>query len=126
MIMNRLPDAEFSVMKGLWESETPISTADLRKHLEKKRSWNMSALQVVLSRLEEKGFITSEKVGKNRIYTAIISEKEYMEAENGAFFGRFGKTGVTDLIAGLYENKSITKDDLAELMEFIREHTDKE
>lgn len=122
--MNRLPDAEFSVMKGLWECETPVSTADLRRHLEEKRNWNMSALQVVLSRLEEKGFVRSEKQGKNRFYTVLISEKEYISGESGTFFDRFGKSGVTDLIAGLYKNNNITKDDLTELMEFIREHTD--
>ena len=84
----------------------------------------MSALQVVLSRLEEKGFVASEKKGRNRFYSVIITEKEYFGSESGTFFGRFGKSGVTDLIAGLYKNNNITKDDLTELMEFIKEHTD--
>lgn len=118
--MSRLPDTEFSVMKGLWECDTPISTAELRVHLENQRPWNMSALQVVLSRLEEKGFVKSEKQGRNRYYKVLISEKEYTGSESGTFFGRFGKSGVTDLVAGLYADKKISDDDLNELMEYIR------
>lgn len=118
--MNRLPDAEFSVMKGLWEMDDPVSTAELRTHLEEKRSWNMSALQVVLSRLEEKGFVKSEKKGKNRYYEVLINEETYISGESGTFFDRFGKKGVTDLVAGLYADRSITDDDLNDLMEYIR------
>ena len=121
--MNRLPDTEFSVMKGLWKCETPISTADLRDILERERPLNMSALQTVLIRLEEKGFVTSEKIGRNRFYDVVITEKEYMNTESGTFFGRFGKKGLTDLIAGLYDSKNITKEDLGEIMEYIRSQT---
>lgn len=118
--MKRLPDTEFSVMQGLWSAESPtLSTAELKEELEKERSWNMSALQTVLSRLEEKGFVKSEKSGRNRFYTVLISEEEYLAEESRSFFGRLGGKKLTSLVAALYDSKDITDSDLEELKKFI-------
>ena len=118
--MKRLPDTEFSVMQGLWSAESPtLSTAELKEQLEKERSWNMSALQTVLSRLEEKGFVKSEKRGRNRFYTVLISEEEYLAEESRSFFGRLGGKKLTSLVAALYDSKDITDSDLEELKKFI-------
>ena len=118
--MKRLPDTEFSVMQGLWSAEkSTISTAELKEELEKERSWNMSALQTVLSRLEEKGFVKSEKSGRNRFYTVLISEEEYLAEESRSFFGRLGGKKLTSLVAALYDSKDISDSDLEELKKFI-------
>lgn len=118
--MKRLPDTEFSVMQGLWSAESStLSTAELKELLEKDRSWNMSALQTVLSRLEEKGFVKSEKSGRNRFYTVLISEEAYLAEESRSFFGRIGGKKLTSLVAALYDSKDITDSDLEELKKFI-------
>lgn len=36
--MKRLPDAEFSVMQGVWSCDIPVSTADLKAYLDQKRN----------------------------------------------------------------------------------------
>lgn len=118
--MKRLPDTEFSVMQGLWSTEkSTISTSELKEDLEKERSWNMSALQTVLSRLEEKGFVKSKKSGRNRFYTVLISEEEYLAEESRSFFGRLGGKKLTSLVAALYDSKDISDSDLEELKKFI-------
>lgn len=122
--MKRLPDTEFSVMQGLWSAmkecpDSPISTVSLKELLEKERSWNMSALQTVLSRLEEKCFVKSEKSGRNRFYTVLISEEDYLTEESRSFFGRIGGKKLTSLVAALYDNNDITDSDLEELKKFI-------
>lgn len=118
--MKRLPDTEFSVMQGLWSAEKDtLSTAEIKDQLEKERSWNMSALQTVLSRLEEKGFVKSEKSGRNRYYSVIISEADYLAEESRSFFGRLGGKKLTSLVAALYDSNDITDSDLEELKKFI-------
>ena len=79
----------------------------------------MSALQTVLSRLEEKGFVKSEKSGRNRFYTVLISEEEYLVEESRSFFGRLGGKKLTSLVAALYDSKDISDSDLEELKKFI-------
>ncbi|MGN0695268.1 MAG: BlaI/MecI/CopY family transcriptional regulator [Oscillospiraceae bacterium] len=117
--MKRLPDAEFSVMQGVWSCDVPVSTADLKAYLDEKKEWNMSALQTVLSRLEEKGFVKSEKNGRNRFYTPIISEEEYLVEEGRSFAERIGEKSLPKLVAAMFGSRKITDEEAEELMAFI-------
>lgn len=118
-IMKRLPDAEFAVMQGVWNSTVPVSTADIKLYLDKKKEWNMSALQTVLSRLEEKGFVKSEKTGRNRFYTPLVSEEEYLVTEGESFAERIGTKSLPGLVAAMFGGRKISPSEARELMEFI-------
>lgn len=126
-VMKRLPDAEFAVMQGVWvltdpHSDSPVSTADIKIYLDRKKEWNMSALQTVLSRLEEKGFVKSEKTGRNRFYTPLVSEDEYLVAERESFAERIGTKSVTGLVAAMFGGRKISRAEAEELMEFINKN----
>ena len=54
--LNRLPEAELTVMRAVWRLEPPVPTGAIRARLEKERPWNLSALQTLLARLTERGF----------------------------------------------------------------------
>lgn len=123
--MKRLPDSEFSVMQGVWHSDIPVSTAELKAYLDKTKQWNMSALQTVLSRLEEKGFLSSEKKDRNRYYTPLVTEDEYLADESRSFIERLGGKGLTDLVAAMYKSRSISDEELDELQSFIDSHKTK-
>ncbi len=117
--MKRLPDAEFSVMQGVWNFDIPVSTAELKAKLDEKKEWNMSALQTVLSRLEEKGFVKSEKNGRNRFYTPLISEEVYLVEEGRSFAERIGGKRLLKLVAAMFDNRKISDEEAEELMAFI-------
>ncbi len=117
--MKRLPDAEFSVMQGIWRQADPVSTADLKAYLDREKQWNMSALQTVLSRLEEKGFLSSEKNGRNRFYTALVTEEEYLKNESRSFLERLGGKGISGFVAAMYDIGSISDIELEELQRVI-------
>ena len=119
--MKRLPDTEFTVMKGVWSFEDTVSTAELKEQLERERPWNMSALQTIFSRLEEKGFVVSEKIGRNRFYKAVISEREYLADESRSFFSRLGRKKLSEFAAALWDSGDITESDIEELELFIKE-----
>lgn len=125
MKIKKLPDSELEVMLALWELTPPVPTCDIHKLLENDRPWNMSALQTVLGRLVEKGFLTTEKIGKNRCFTPLIKKEEYLAAENRSFLDRLNGGSLTALVASLYDSKGITESDLAELMEYINGKIDK-
>lgn len=120
--MKRLPDAEFTVMQGVWNNTAPVSTADLKNFLDEKKEWNMSALQTVLSRLEEKGFVKSEKTGRNRFYTPLVSEEEYLVTERESFAERIGTKSIPALAAAMFGGRKISQSEADELMEFINKN----
>ena len=119
----RLPDTELEIMKVIWESGETLSTSEVKTLLERQRSWNVSALQTLLNRLIDRGFLESYKEGKNRFYTPLVAEKDYLAVENKAFLEKVNDRSVTKLVASLFDSHSISEADLDELAAFIRSKT---
>lgn len=118
--LTRLPDAELQVMRAVWALEPPAATGGIRAELEKSKPWNLSALQTLLSRLVERGFLSTGKEGRQRAYTPLVSEAEYLAFENSFYLER---RGVSRLVASLYESGSIGAEDLDELKAWLDERT---
>ena len=116
--LTRLPEAELAVMRAVWRLTPPAPTGAIRAELEKTRPWNLSALQTLLSRLTERGFLSAGKEGRQRAYTPLVSEADYLAFENRPFLA--GRPGaLPGLVASLYESRTITREDLAELRAFL-------
>lgn len=123
MEKQKLPDTEWKIMQVIWQEETPISTAAIREELQKERPWNLSALQTLLGRLVKRGFLSTQKEGKNRFYTPLISQEAYLAEESKRYFRKWTGGSLRDLVACLYENHSVTKEELEELKAFIEQET---
>ena len=121
--LNRLPEAELTVMRAVWRLEPPVPTGAIRTRLEKERPWNLSALQTLLARLTERGFLSVGKEGRQNVYTPLVDEGEYLAFENAPFLeGR----GLPGLVAALYDSRSVSREELAELRVFLDEAMGKE
>lgn len=117
----RLPDAEFTVMKAIWHSEAPVTTHTIMEYLGNDITWKPQTLLTMLARLSEKGFLTSERVGRERCYTPIISEKEYLDVETGDFLRRYAGNSLGKLVRTLYAEGDMSQEDINELREWLAE-----
>ncbi|MDO5095239.1 MAG: BlaI/MecI/CopY family transcriptional regulator [Peptostreptococcaceae bacterium] len=115
----RLPDAEFTVMKAIWHSEAPITTHTIMEHLSSDITWKPQTLLTMLARLTEKGFLSSQRVGRERCYTPIITEKEYLDIETGNFLQRYAGNSIGKLVKTLYAEGDMSAEDLDELREWL-------
>jgi len=122
--LTRLPDTELEVMKVVWQKGNGVSTSEIKQELDKQRTWNVSALQTLLNRLIDRGFLTSYKKGKNKLYDIVVEQESYLTFENSSFLKKVNENSVTKLVASLYQSNSITKNDLKELAEFIEKNTE--
>ncbi|MEO2798342.1 BlaI/MecI/CopY family transcriptional regulator, partial [Flavonifractor plautii] len=103
--------------------QPPVPTGAIRTRLEKERPWNLSALQTLLARLTERGFLSVGKEGRQNVYTPLVDEGEYLAFENAPFLeGR----GLPGLVAALYDSRSVSREELAELRAFLDEAMGKE
>ena len=119
MKLTRLPDTELEVMKVVWQKGNGVSTSEIKQELDKQRTWNVSALQTLLNRLIDRGFLTSYKKGKNKLYDIVVEQESYLAFENSSFLKKVNENSVTKLVASLYHSRCISKKDLQELAEFI-------
>ncbi|MEK3792099.1 BlaI/MecI/CopY family transcriptional regulator [Paenibacillus sp. FSL R7-0204] len=123
-ILKKLPDAEFDIMKVVWENNEPITTSIIMQQLERKKTWKTQTVGTLLSRLVERGFVRTEKNGKERTYFSLISKEDYLNFETSDFVERFDGNSITTLVARLFEGNKIKDSDLNQLSKWLREKKD--
>lgn len=119
--MKRLPDAEFELMKAVWDSKPPVTTTQIIEKLDSEKSWKPQTVLTMLVRLIEKGFLQSEKAGRERKYTPAILEQDYMQIETKDFMKRYYGNSAGSLVKTMYDGKNLSQEDLQELREWIDE-----
>ena len=117
-ISKRLPDAEFNVMKVIWNLASPITTNKITNKLA-DNTWKPQTLLTVLKRLSEKGFLNIIKDGKEHQYEVLIKEDEYLEIETGSFLKRYAGNSIGALVKTLYSEGDLTQDDINELRDIL-------
>lgn len=117
--MRRLPDAEFELMQIVWQNPTPISTNQIISHLQ--NSWKPQTVLTLLTRLIERGFLKSERMGKERIYTPLVTQEAYVAFESGSFMEKFHKGSFRSLVSTLYEGHQMTDADIDELKAWLND-----
>ena len=122
--MKRLPDAEFSVLKVIWHLHNPVTSAQIVSALGDDNHWKPQTLLTILARLTEKGFLTSERKGRERHYTAIVSEEEYMEVEASDFFHRYEGQSFGNLVKSLFSANRLSDSDMDEISGLLQKKGD--
>ena len=120
--VRRLPDAEFDVMNVLWECNvSPVNTAYLMENVGKQKGWKAPTLISFLSRLEERGFIHSEKKGKERYYYADAVKEEYIRGVTIDFLSRYHSGSFVQMMDLMYGKNSMSSKDLDEMLKWLQE-----
>ena len=122
MSIKKLPDAEFEIMKAVWHSEEPVTSPQLTDKLSRElpeRDWKPQTVLTMLVRLEKKGFLRSEKAGKERSYYAVVTESDYLRVEADSFRRRFDKGRLSGLVKALYSGEGVSDEDISELRDWI-------
>ena len=119
--LKKLPDAEFDVMKVVWANEPPITTNMIMEQLGKKKKWKAPTILSLMLRLVERGFVRTEKIGKERTYFPLISKEDYLKFETGEFMERFHGNSFASLVAALYDGDKLKDSDLDQLAQWLKE-----
>ncbi|MBR4021183.1 MAG: BlaI/MecI/CopY family transcriptional regulator [Ruminococcus sp.] len=123
----RLPDAEMDIMNFIWESGKAVSSVEIQEGLKDIHEWSLAVILNLLARLTERGFVTAEKSGKYKLYSAVVNQDDYLQQESKTIIDRIFGGSVSKLICSLYNGKNLSNDDIASLKAFIDEKsTDKE
>ena len=92
MEQKKLPDAEFEIMKAIWQMQEPVTSAMVTERLRSTlpaKDWKPQTILTMLTRLEQKAFLRSEKHGKEREYYVLIPQQDYLQIEASSFRQRF-------------------------------------
>ena len=121
--IKKLPDAELEIMKVVWHNETPIATSEIKRIIDAEgaNQWTQSTMQTLINRLIGKGFLDKGKRGKEYIYTALVSETEYIRLENEIFLKKMHGNSVISFMRALLDSRKISDADIDELEKLFKE-----
>lgn len=111
--------AELEIMKVLWKSKQPLSSAEIGKAVE-NHGWKRTTIATFLARLVDKGAISAEQQGKSLYYTPIITAKEYKKSQVKSLIKNVFDGSAQDLVASLFEEKTLTDEDIKELKSIFK------
>ena len=119
--LKKLPDAEFDIMKVVWANEPPITTNIIMEQLGNERNWKAQTIISLMLRLVERGFLRTEKNGKERTYFPLVGKEDYLRFETGNFMKQFHDNSFLNLVTALYDDKALTDKDIDELLKWAKE-----
>lgn len=121
--MKRLPDAELELMMLIWDSEGPVSRMEIEERMGGKRDVTPSTTLTLLSRLEERGFVSKTKNGKINYYEALVQKEPYLKETGRNILQKMFGGSLSNFAAALYMGEELSEKDVAELQRFIEEKT---
>lgn len=119
--MKKLPDAEFDIMKVVWANEPPVTTAMIMERLGREKEWKIQTVVSLMLRLVERGFLRTEKHGKERTYFPLVRREDYLKFETGNFIRQYHDSSLFHLINTLYDGEALTDGEIDELLQWAKE-----
>lgn len=114
----RLPDAELAVMQAVWAQGGEVGRADIEGALA-SYGWSANTLNTYLTRLCEKGFLTSRREGRNNLYTPLVSRDKYLEFESRSVLKRLYGGSLGSFVAALNAEQPLEQREIDELRQFL-------
>ncbi|MCL1806184.1 MAG: BlaI/MecI/CopY family transcriptional regulator [Oscillospiraceae bacterium] len=111
-----MPEAEFEVMQIVWSQFPPISSISVTGLQHK---WKHQTVLTLLTRLTKRGYLSSEKLGKDRFYTPTVSQEDYLAMETGYFMRKFHQNSLTGLMSALYSDKRPSDEELQKMEDWL-------
>ncbi len=125
MALNQISESELVLMKIIWKKGGTALYAFIMEELDKSSNeWKKNTVLTLLSRLVEKKFLKTKKIGRRNEYVALISEKEYQTMQTHSFLEKIYEGNVKSLVSTLLQHDIISAEELTEIEKFWREKND--
>ena len=120
-----LSNMEWKLMNRLWDA-APMTLMELTHALEAETGWTKHTVITMLTRLEAKGAVRWEQVGRAKHYSPCIPREEARREETASFLDRVygGRLGL--MMSALVDDHALTQEDIDELREILRRAGERE
>jgi BlaI family penicillinase repressor len=119
-------EAETEVLKVLWDFG-PATVREINARLaRRKRKWAYNTVLTLLSRLREKGYITSEKDGPAYVFSAAVSREELLRRRLTELADQVCDGTASPLMHALVQGQRFSPEELADFRKLIDELEDEQ
>lgn len=115
----QVSDSELELMKIIWAEGGKALYARIMDALAETGShWQKNTVITLLSRLVEKGFLKTNKIGRRNEYTAIVTETDYRAAQTKNLLDKLYEGEAKGLVSTLIQKEMLTSADYEDLKKF--------
>jgi len=115
-----LTDLELAIMEIVWQ-KGQATVRDVYEAIQPIRPLAYNTILTVLTKLKEKGIVSSQPQGKAYLYTPLVSETEAAKRSITKVMEQFFAGSARSLVAHLIETRSVKPDELEQLKQLVDE-----
>ena len=113
-----LTEAEWEIMQVVWEKE-PCAAGTVQEALATTRDWCYATVKLTMDRMVAKGFLQIERIRNLQLFRSCISEVEARRGELRKMLARAFGGALTPMLKFLIEHEGLSKEEAAQLREFV-------
>ena len=114
----KLTSSEWNVLGCLWE-RSPQTVMQLVSRLGERVGWAKSTTITTLRRMEEKGLVHCEIVGKGKSYTPAVEQEQAVISETRSFLDRVYQGSVGLMMSAMARRQELSREEIAQLREIL-------
>ena len=123
--MQQISESELVLMKIIWGNGGTALYFFFMVELEKEQNdWKKNTVLTLLSRLVEKGYLKTNKIGRRNEYEALVTEQEYQAMQTNSFLDRIFGGNVRSLVSTLLQEDRLSPEELKEIEKFWEEQNE--
>jgi BlaI family penicillinase repressor len=116
----RISDAEWTVMKALWRLGS-ATAREVVASLKDTADWKPKTIHTLITRLERKGALSAEKVGREYVFRPQVSERSCRLAASRSFLARVFDGEIAPFMACFLEQRKLARKELNELKAILED-----
>jgi BlaI family transcriptional regulator, penicillinase repressor len=120
----RISDAEWEVMRIVWQHGTCSASEVIAALAERNSSWHPKTVKAFLNRLVKKRALGFKPDGRAYLYSPLVRESECAEAASVSFLERVFGGSLKPMVAQFVERRKLSPKDIRELKELLDERHD--
>lgn len=113
-----LTNSEWYVLDCLWET-SPMTVMELVAALGDRLGWAKSTTITTLRRMEEKGLVRCEVIGKGKSYTPAVEREQAVIFETRSFLERVYRGSVGLMMSAMARRQELSPEEITELREIL-------
>lgn len=116
-----LGESELQVLRALWDSG-PVTVRDVLNHLHQRgRKVAYTTVLTFLTRLEQKGFVKSDKSGLAYVYRAAVTRNQVTRFRLKTMLDELFDGEAAPLVLQLMKTEKFSAQEIAELQKLIEQ-----
>ncbi len=120
-----LSDGEWRIMNLLW-AQAPRRVPELTEALASDTGWSRATVNMMLQRLEDKGAVRMEPLGRGKVYYPVLSQADARQKETARFLDRLYGGSLGLMVSSLAGQQALSREDIRALRAILDEAEEQE